>query len=100
MHIAVHVRSGSPSMPEALEPTTQCMSIFVDPGPDGRARPVRPLELRSDEDRRLDRHARELIRLRDLLGALPLDAALVDVAPPGAESAGAGPVVAVPVAAG
>ena len=52
MHIAVHVRSGSASRPDALEPTTQCMSIFVDPGPDGRARPVRPLELRSDEDRR------------------------------------------------
>ena len=51
MHIAVHVRSGSASRPDALEPTTQCMSIFVDPGPDGRARPVRPLELRSDEDR-------------------------------------------------
>ena len=100
MHIAVHVRSGSPSMPEALEPTTQCMSIFVDPGPDGRARPVKPLELRSDEDRRLDRHARELIRLRDLLGALPLDAAPIDVTPRGAASVEGGPVVAVPVAAG
>jgi 4-hydroxybenzoyl-CoA thioesterase len=81
MHIAVHVRSGSPSTPGALEPTTQCLSIFVDPGSDGRARPVQPLELRSDEDRRLDRHARELIRLRNRLGALPLDTAPVDAAP-------------------
>ncbi len=76
------------------------MSIFVDPGPDGRARPVRPLELRSDEDRRLDRHARELIRLRDLLGALPLDAAPSDAAPSDAAPFDAAPIDAAPVPVG
>ena len=92
MHIAIRVRSGSPRTPDELEPTTQCMSIFVDPGPDGRARPVAPLELRSAEDHRLDRHARDLIRMRERLGALPLDAAPVDAPPVDAR-----PVDAVPV---
>jgi acyl-CoA hydrolase len=78
MHIAVRVRSGSPRTPEALELTTQCMSIFVDPGPDGRVQPVAPLELRSAEDHRLDRHARDLIRMRERLEALPIDTAPVD----------------------
>jgi acyl-CoA hydrolase len=78
MHIAVRVRSGSPRTPEALELTTQCMSIFVDPGPDGRAQPVEPLELRSAEDHRLDRHARDLIRMRERLEALPIDTVPVD----------------------
>jgi 4-hydroxybenzoyl-CoA thioesterase len=78
MHIAVRVRSGSAQTPEALESTTQCMSIFVDPGHDGRARPVDQLELRSDEDHRLDRHARDLIRMRERLTALPIDAVPVE----------------------
>jgi 4-hydroxybenzoyl-CoA thioesterase len=72
MHIAVHVRSGSPLTPGQLEVTTQCMSIFVDPGEDGRARPVRALELLSDEDRRLDAHAVELIRMRAELEKIPV----------------------------
>ncbi len=72
MHIAVHVRSGSPRTPHALELTTQCMSIFVDPGADGRAREVAPLVLHSDEDRRLDAHAIDLIRMRGELEALPI----------------------------
>jgi len=81
MHIAVHVRSGSPRRPDELELTTQCMSIFVDRGVeersvDGRAEavralPVRALPLVSDEDRRLDAHARDLIRMRADLEALP-----------------------------
>ncbi len=73
MHIAVRVRSGSPRSPDALELTTHCMSVFVDPGGDGHARPIPPLELRSAEDRRLDEHARELIRMRERLQALPVE---------------------------
>ncbi|GAA2234443.1 acyl-CoA thioesterase [Herbiconiux moechotypicola] len=72
MHVAIHVRSGSPRTPHELEVTTQCMSIFVEPGDDGRARPVRPLELLSDEDRRLDAHAEELIRMRGALEQIPV----------------------------
>jgi len=72
LHVAIHVRSGSPRTPHDLHLTTQCMSIFVDVGPDGRARPVLPLPLLSDEDRRLDAHARTLIRLRSQLEALPV----------------------------
>ncbi|MFB2585282.1 acyl-CoA thioesterase [Herbiconiux liukaitaii] len=71
MHVAIHVRSGSPRTPSALELTTQCMSIFVDPE-EGRARRVAPLELDSEEDRRLAEHAQELIRLRAELEALPV----------------------------
>ena len=72
MHMAIHVRSGSPLTPGALELTTQCMSIFVNLGPAGRALPVRPLDLLSDEDRRLDAHAGELIRMRGALEAIPV----------------------------
>ncbi|MDO9397243.1 MAG: hotdog domain-containing protein [Herbiconiux sp.] len=71
MHIAIHVRSGSPLTPSALELTTQCMSVFVDLGDDGRARFVPPLALVTEEDRRLDAHAGELIRMRGELEALP-----------------------------
>lgn len=70
MHVAVHVRSAPPTDPRALAATTQCMSVFVDRGHDGRATPVRPLELRSDEDRRLDAHALALIEARARLAPL------------------------------
>ncbi|PPG14118.1 acyl-CoA thioesterase [Rathayibacter sp. AY1C6] len=71
MHLAVHVRSGDPRTGE-LELTTQCRSVFVVRGSDGAAEPVPPLELRTEEDRRLDAHARELILLRAALPPLPL----------------------------
>jgi acyl-CoA hydrolase len=72
MHVAIHVRSGSPRHPDALQLTTQCMSVFVDLEPGG-ARPVAALELRSDEDRRLAAHATDLIRMRAELEALPIE---------------------------
>lgn len=71
MHLAIHVRSGDPRTGE-LELTTQCMSVFVVRGADGTAEPVPRLEALSDEDRRLDAHARELIRLRAQLPPLPV----------------------------
>ncbi|MFL0712001.1 MAG: acyl-CoA thioesterase [Microcella pacifica] len=64
MHIAVHVRAGSPRDPSGLSLTTTCMSVFVDRGAAGRAEPVRALPLESVEDRRLDSHALELLELR------------------------------------
>ncbi|MDP9027311.1 MAG: acyl-CoA thioesterase, partial [Actinomycetota bacterium] len=39
MHVAIHVRSGSPT-DGVLVPTTQCMSILVTKGADGKALPV------------------------------------------------------------
>lgn len=67
MHIRVQVRSGSTRTPNALEVTTQCMSIFIDRGPESRALPVQSLPLVSDEDRRLAAHAVELSSLRAAL---------------------------------
>lgn len=40
------------------------MSIFVAPDEDGEAAAVTPLPLCTAEDRRLDRHARELMAMR------------------------------------
>lgn len=71
MHVSVRVRSGSPADPRALETTTQCLSVFVDPGDDGRAGPVRPLPLITDEDVALDDHARTLIDLRRAMAVIP-----------------------------
>jgi acyl-CoA hydrolase len=71
LHVAVHVRSAPVTDPGAWVATTQCMSVFVDRGANGRARPVRPLELRSAEDRRLDAHAVDLIAARARLAPLP-----------------------------
>jgi 4-hydroxybenzoyl-CoA thioesterase len=48
------------------------MSVFVGLGADGRAKPVDPVPLVTAEDRRLDAHALELIRLRSELEALPV----------------------------
>ena len=71
MHIAVQVRSGDPR-DGRLELTTQCMTVFVTLGDDGHADEVPQLTLRSDEDRRLDAHARELIERRAALAELPV----------------------------
>jgi acyl-CoA hydrolase len=72
MHVAVHVRSAPVTSPAEWEATTHCLAVFVDRGDDGRARAVAPLELRTDEDRRLDAHARELIAERAALPPLPI----------------------------
>jgi hypothetical protein len=46
------------------------MRVFVSPGPVGKAGPVKPIELHSDEDRRLDARARDLMMTRAELDAL------------------------------
>lgn len=63
MHIAVHVRARDPRSVDWRE-TTQCMTIFVCRDDTGRASAVPQLVLASDEDRRLDEHALELVRRR------------------------------------
>jgi 4-hydroxybenzoyl-CoA thioesterase len=72
MHVAIHVRSGDPVDP-VMAMTTQCMSILVATGDDGRAIPVRTLMPRSAEDEALDAHAIDLIAMRAELGTLPPD---------------------------
>jgi acyl-CoA hydrolase len=70
MHLATHVRSGDPRT-VAMELTTQCMSVFVSTGTDGRAMRVPALVAASDEDERLAEHARALIDMRAALRAQP-----------------------------
>ncbi len=73
MHLGIHVRSGDPRT-GILELTTQCMSVFVVPGEDGRAASIAPLDLQSAEDVRLDEHARQLVAMRRALKAMPVEA--------------------------
>lgn len=71
MHLSIQVHSADPKTRE-FQLTTQCMSIFVTIGDDGKAAPVPQLALASEEDERLDAHARHLIDLRAALPAFPL----------------------------
>jgi 4-hydroxybenzoyl-CoA thioesterase len=69
IHLATHVRSRPVTGGEAAL-TTQCMSISVRPGEDGSAAAVPSIPLVSDEDLRLDRHARDLVAMRAELEAI------------------------------
>jgi acyl-CoA hydrolase len=69
IHVAARVSSADP-VKHHYRRTTQCMSVFVSPGADGQASLVKPIELRTDEDRRLDAHARDLITMRAELDAI------------------------------
>jgi acyl-CoA hydrolase len=75
MHVAIHVRSGDPAT-GIMSPTTQCMSILVNKGADGKAQPVSKFEPVSGEDVALDDHAIHLIEMRAALKYLPVDFAL------------------------
>lgn len=66
MHIAIHVQTGDPRTGE-LNLTTQCMSILVAVGADGAALPIAPLQLITQEDRNLNKHAIALGKMRDAL---------------------------------
>jgi acyl-CoA hydrolase len=69
MHIAVHVRARDPRE-TAWRDTTQCMTIFVTRDESGRASDVRQLVPATEEDRRLDAHAVDLVRRRAELSPL------------------------------
>ncbi|MDH2444829.1 acyl-CoA thioesterase [Amnibacterium sp. CER49] len=69
VHVASHVRAADPMIGEYAR-IGGCISVFVVPGDDGRAEPVEPLPLVTDEDVRLDRHARDLIAMRAELDAI------------------------------
>ncbi|MFT4307271.1 MAG: hotdog domain-containing protein [Microbacterium sp.] len=74
MHISVHVRTADPRRPHELTLTTQCMTVFVVPGPDGAARPVPEWVPELPGDVRLNAHAREIIALRQQIA--PISASL------------------------
>jgi acyl-CoA hydrolase len=63
MHVAVHVRSGSPRGHE-MTLTTTCLTVMVARDGEGTAVPVPAWEPRSEEDRRLHEHARNLLLIR------------------------------------
>jgi 4-hydroxybenzoyl-CoA thioesterase len=63
VHLATHVRSADPVVGE-YRTTTRCMSVFVPLDDAGRVAEVPRLPLATEEDRRLDRHARDLIAMR------------------------------------
>lgn len=63
MHIGVHVRSGDPATGE-MEVTTYCRTVFVTIDDARNAVPVTPWIPVTDEDRRLDAHAVELVAIR------------------------------------
>jgi 4-hydroxybenzoyl-CoA thioesterase len=74
MHVSIRVSSADPRTPHVLTPTTQCMSVFVVPGPDAVALPVPKWSPTTADDIRLHEHAREIIRLRE--GIVPIPASL------------------------
>jgi acyl-CoA hydrolase len=63
MHIAVHVRSGKPTGRD-MQLTTYCLTVMVARDETGTAVPVPPWVPRSEEDKRLAAHARELLEIR------------------------------------
>ena len=63
MHVSVHVSSGDPTAPE-MQLTTHCLTIFVALDEQDRPVPVPRWDPVTEEDRRLDEHARHLMRLR------------------------------------
>ena len=69
VHLATHVRSADPAIGQ-YRTTTRCMSVFVPVDDPGRAAAVTPLPLLTDEDRRLDRHALDLIAMRAELDSI------------------------------
>ena len=78
MHIVVRVLSADPRTPDEKTLTTQCLLVFVDPGPDDRARPVPRWEPELAEDVRLVRHAVELIHERERIVPIPAELTLQD----------------------
>ncbi|MHB1164160.1 MAG: acyl-CoA thioesterase [Candidatus Nanopelagicales bacterium] len=63
MHMSVHVRAGNPRG-SLLELTTHCLILFVALDDNGHAIPVQQWDPQTDEDVALDRHAADLVRLR------------------------------------
>jgi acyl-CoA hydrolase len=67
LHVGVHVRSGDPATGE-LHQTTFCRTVLVVLDDSGRAAEVPRWEPVNEEDRALDEHAVELVRIRQRFG--------------------------------
>lgn len=65
MHVSTRVLTADPRAPQERTLATLCMSVFAVPGEGGVALPVPRWEPTEAEDRRLDEHARAIIRLRE-----------------------------------
>ncbi|MDX2376393.1 acyl-CoA thioesterase [Microbacterium sp. LRZ72] len=76
MHISIRVSCADPREPGEWVLTTQCISVFVVPGAAGVALPVPRWQPRTEEDRGLDAHARELIALREHIVPIPASLSL------------------------
>ena len=72
MHVSILVRSGAPRDAHNLQLTTRCLTVMVDLDNAVQAGPIRAVPLISDEDRRLDAHARALIEVRASLATIPI----------------------------
>jgi acyl-CoA hydrolase len=72
MHMSIRVRSAPPTVPRALELTTQSFMIYGAPKSDDTLCPVKMLPAHSEEDRRLSQHAERLIRLRAEMASSPI----------------------------
>jgi acyl-CoA hydrolase len=69
IHVSVHVYAGDPRTLD-MHLTTHCLSVVACLGADGRPTDVRQWEPVTEEDFRLDKHARDLISYRaPLIGA-------------------------------
>lgn len=74
MHLGIRVSSADPRTARDLTLTTQCMTVFVVPGPEGTALPVPQWRPETAEDVRLCELTREIIRVRETI--VPLSPAL------------------------
>lgn len=66
MHVSVHVRAGDPKTVE-MRLTAHCLTVVACLDDNGAATAVQPWVPVSEEDKRLDAHARELVTLRSRL---------------------------------
>ncbi|MBU4465693.1 MAG: acyl-CoA thioesterase [Actinobacteria bacterium] len=71
MHLSTRVSTADPRTPRDLTLTTQCMSVYVVPAEGGVALPVPQWNPRTDEDQRVEHHAREIIHLRESIVPIP-----------------------------
>ncbi|WP_106815047.1 acyl-CoA thioesterase [Microbacterium timonense] len=74
MHLSTRVWTADPRSPGERTLTTQCLSVFVIPGPDGVAQPVPQWTPHLPEDERLQEHVREIMALREQI--VPIAASL------------------------
>lgn len=71
MHLGIRVSTAEARTPQVRTLTTQCMTVFVLPGADGRARPVAQWRPRDEAERRLRDRTCDLLELREQVVPIP-----------------------------